>query len=332
MKKTRIAINGFGRIGRVVARIMENYPELELVAVNDLTDAATLGYLFKYDSIHGKFKGEVSSDESAIYINGKKITLLKEANPANLPWNELQVDIVFESTGRFTTKETAAQHITAGAKKVIITAPASGADIKSVVMGVNDNVLDGSEEVLSNASCTTNCAAPLVKVLEENFGIESGFISTIHAYTSDQRLHDSPHKDFRRARAAAESMIPTSTGAAKAIGLIFPHLKGKLGGNAVRVPVPDGSLTDMTVVLKKAATKDEINAAFKKASENELKGILEYNEDPIVSCDIIGNSHSSIYDAGITEVIGNMVKLVSWYDNEYGYSNRLVDLAIKISK
>lgn len=332
MKKTRIAINGFGRIGRVVARIMENNPELELVAVNDLTDAATLSYLFKYDSIHGKFNGEVSHDDSSIIINGNKIALLKEANPLNLPWKELNVDLVFESTGRFTTKDSAGQHITAGAKKVIITAPASGSDIKSVVMGVNEDILDGTEEVLSNASCTTNCAAPLVKVLEENFGIEAGFISTIHAYTSDQRLHDSPHKDFRRARAAAESMIPTSTGAAKAIGLIFPHLKGKLGGSAVRVPVPDGSLTDMTVVLKKAATKEEINAAFKKASENELKGILEYNEDPIVSCDIIGNPHSSIYDADITEVIGNMVKLVSWYDNEFGYSNRLVDLAIKISK
>jgi glyceraldehyde 3-phosphate dehydrogenase len=330
MKKIKVAINGFGRIGRMCFRIMQDYPEMEIVAFNDLTDAKTLAHLLKYDSIHGRFNGEVESGENFLKVNGKEIKIYAERDPANLPWKSLEIDVVIESTGLFLTREKASAHLSAGAKKVILSAPAKGADIKSVVLGVNDYILDGSEDIISNASCTTNCAAPMIKVLEEHFQIESAHILTVHSFTSDQRLHDAPHRDLRRARAASLSIIPTSTGAAKAITKIFPHLEGKMGGAGVRVPVPNGSLTDITCVLKNTATFEEINAAFKKASEQDLKGILEYTNDPIVSVDIVGNPHSCIFDPELTSVIGNMVKVVGWYDNEAGYSYRMVDLIKKI--
>ena len=325
----KVAINGFGRIGRHAFKFLINKPGVEVVAINDLTSNATLAHLLKYDSVHGKFPGTVESDENHLIINGKKIKALAERNPEALPWAELGVDVVLESTGFFTDAAKAAMHITAGAKKVVISAPATG-DCKTVVLGVNDNILDGTETVLSNASCTTNCLAPMVKVLDENFGIEHGFMTTVHAYTSDQNLQDSPHKDLRRARAAAYSIVPTSTGAAKAVGLVLPHLAGKLNGNAMRVPIPDGSVTDFTVTLKKPATAAEINAAMKAAAESSLKGILEYCTDPIVSIDIVGNEHSCIFDSDLTMVIGNTAKVVGWYDNETGYSSRVADLIARI--
>jgi glyceraldehyde 3-phosphate dehydrogenase len=325
----KVAINGFGRIGRHAFKFLIEKPGVEVVAINDLTDNATLAHLLKYDSVHGKFNGTVSHDDQHLIINGKQIKALAERDPKNLPWAEMGVDVVLESTGFFTDAAKANAHIEAGAKKVVISAPATG-DCKTVVLGVNDDIIDGTETILSNASCTTNCLAPMVKVLDEAFGLESGFMTTIHAYTSDQNLQDSPHKDLRRARAAAYSIVPTSTGAAKAVGLVLPHLKGKLNGNAMRVPIPDGSVTDFTVVLKKAATVEEINAAMKTASETSLKGILEYNTDPIVSIDIVGNKHSCIFDADLTQVIGNTAKVVGWYDNETGYSARVADLIAKI--
>ncbi len=325
----KVAINGFGRIGRHAFKFLIEKPGVEVVAINDLTDNATLAHLLKYDSVHGKFNGTVSHDDQHLIINGKQIKALAERDPKNLPWAAMGVDVVLESTGFFTDAAKANAHIEAGAKKVVISAPATG-DCKTVVLGVNDNIIDGSETILSNASCTTNCLAPMVKVLDEAFGLESGFMTTIHAYTSDQNLQDSPHKDLRRARAAAYSIVPTSTGAAKAVGLVLPHLKGKLNGNAMRVPIPDGSVTDFTVVLKKAATVEEINAAMKAASETSLKGILEYNTDPIVSIDIVGNKHSCIFDSDLTQVIGNTAKVVGWYDNETGYSARVADLIAKI--
>lgn len=325
----KVAINGFGRIGRHAFKFLIEKPGVEVVAINDLTDNATLAHLLKYDSVHGKFNGTVSHDDQHLIINGKKIKALAERDPKNLPWGEMGVDVVLESTGFFTDAAKANAHIEAGAKKVVISAPATG-DCKTVVLGVNDNILDGTETIMSNASCTTNCLAPMVKVLDEAFGVESGFMTTIHAYTSDQNLQDSPHKDLRRARAAAYSIVPTSTGAAKAVGLVLPHLKGKLNGNAMRVPIPDGSVTDFTVNLKTAATVEEINAAMKSASETSLKGILEYNTDPIVSIDIIGNRHSCIFDSDLTQVIGNTAKVVGWYDNETGYSARVADLIAKI--
>jgi glyceraldehyde 3-phosphate dehydrogenase len=325
----KVAINGFGRIGRHAFKFLINKPGVEVVAINDLTSNDTLAHLLKYDSVHGKFPGTVESDENHLIINGKKIKALAERNPEALPWAELGVDVVLESTGFFTDAAKAAMHLTAGAKKVVISAPATG-DCKTVVLGVNDGILDGSETVISNASCTTNCLAPMVKVLDETFGIEQGFMTTVHAYTSDQNLQDSPHKDLRRARAAAYSIVPTSTGAAKAVGLVMPHLAGKLNGNAMRVPIPDGSVTDFTVTLKKPATAAEINAAMKAAAEGPLKGILEYTEDPIVSIDIVGNDHSCIFDSGLTMVIGNTAKVVGWYDNETGYSSRVADLIARI--
>ena len=325
----KVAINGFGRIGRHAFKFLIEKPGVEVVAINDLTDNATLAHLLKYDSVHGKFNGTVSHDDQHLIINGKQIKALAERDPKNLPWAAMGVDVVLESTGFFTDAAKANAHIEAGAKKVVISAPATG-DCKTVVLGVNDNIIDGSETILSNASCTTNCLAPMVKVLDEAFGLESGFMTTIHAYTSDKNLQDSPHKDLRRARAAAYSIVPTSTGAAKAVGLVLPHLKGKLNGNAMRVPIPDGSVTDFTVVLKKAATVEEINAAMKAASETSLKGILEYNTDPIVSIDIVGNKHSCIFDSDLTQVIGNTAKVVGWYDNETGYSARVADLIAKI--
>ena len=330
MSKVRIAINGFGRIGRTAARAILQNDALELIAVNDLTDVATLAHLFKYDSVHGKFKGNIEVGENLIRINEKPVYLYSSKNPEDLPWNDLKIDVVIESTGMFLTKEAASKHISAGAKKVIISAPPKGEGVKVVVMGVNDKSLTGDETVLSNASCTTNCVAPLVKVLDELWGIENGYITTVHSYTSDQRLHDAPHSDMRRARAAAVSLIPTSTGAAEAIVKLFPHLEGKLNGYAIRVPVPDGSLTDFTCTLKRPVTKEEINAAFKNIAETEMKGILEYQNEPIVSIDIIDNTHSSIFDSLLTAVNGNTIKIVSWYDNEAGYSSRLADLAAKV--
>lgn len=330
MKKIKVAINGFGRIGRVTLRILLTRDNIEVVAINDLTDSKTLAHLLKYDSVHGKIDATVVAEEKAIIVNGKRIAVFAEKDPTNLPWKNLDIDVVIESTGFFLDKATAGKHITAGAKKVIVSAPPNSDEIKTVVLGINDEILKSDDVIISNASCTTNCAAPMIQVLDANWGLEDGYITTVHSYTGDQRLHDAPHKDLRRARAAALSIVPTSTGAAKAITKIFPHLTGKLGGCGMRVPVPDGSLTDITCVLTKPVTPAEINAAFKKASETYLKGILEYTEDPIVSIDIVGNPHSCIYDAEFTSVIGNMVKVIGWYDNEYGYSSRLADLIVKV--
>jgi len=331
MTKIKVAINGFGRIGRVTLRALLLRKNMEVVAINDITDSATLAHLFKYDSIHGKYKGTVSATTDSLTIDGHKIRITAQKDPATLPWKELGVDVVIESTGLFLDKASAEKHIAAGAKKVVISAPAKGTDIKTVVLGINDNSLTKNDTIVSNASCTTNCAAPMAKTIHENWGVEVGFMTTVHAYTSDQRLHDSPHKDMRRARAAALSMVPTSTGAAKAIAEVFPELKGKLTGDSIRVPVPDGSITDFTFIVKKATTVAEINAAFKKASEGALKGILEYSDEPLVSADIVGNTHSCVFDSGLTAVIGNLVKVSGWYDNETGYSNRLVDLIEKLS-
>lgn len=332
MSSIKVAINGFGRIGRVTFRHLVKNKNVSVVAINDLTDPKTLAHLLKYDSIHGKFNGTVSATSDSLVVNGNTIPVYKERDPEKLPWGTLGVDIVIESTGIFTDNQGAGKHLKAGAKRVIISAPATGDDIKTVVLGVNDNTLTGEEKILSNASCTTNCAAPMVKVLDENWGIEMGYLTTVHAYTGDQNLHDAPHKDLRRARAAANSIIPTTTGAAKAISLVLPHLKGKLDGSAIRVPVTDGSITDFTFILKKEATVAEINTAFKQAANTSLKGILEYTEDPIVSVDIIGNTHSCILDAGLTMSSGKMVKIVGWYDNESGYSSRLVDLIERLAK
>jgi glyceraldehyde 3-phosphate dehydrogenase len=326
----RIAINGFGRIGRLSFKYLLQNPQVEVVAINDLTDPQTLAHLLKYDSVHGRFGGEVRIEGDALMVNGRRIRICAEKDPAKLPWKEERVDVVIESTGRFTDEEKAGLHLQAGASKVIISAPATG-EMKTVVLGVNDQSLDGTERILSNASCTTNCLAPMVKVLDDAWGIESGFMTTIHAYTADQNLQDAPHKDLRRARAAACSIVPTSTGAAKAVGLVLPHLKGKLNGNAMRVPVPDGSVTDFTAILKKPATVEEINQAFASAAAGSMKGILEYQLDPIVSVDIIGNTHSCIFDAALTMVIGLTVKVVGWYDNEAGYSSRIADLAARVA-
>lgn len=326
----RIAINGFGRIGRITLRALLKKSDVEVVAINDLTDTKTLAHLFKYDSVHGKYQGTVTAGDKHIEIDGKTIYVYASKDPESLPWKDLKIDTVIESTGIFLTKEGAGKHITAGAKKVVLSAPPKGGDIKSVVLGVNENILDGTEQVISNASCTTNCAAPMVKVLDTLWGVENGFISTIHSYTADQRLQDAPHSDLRRARAAAYSLVPTSTGAAKAVVKIFPHLEGKLKGSAIRVPVPDGSLTELTVNLKREATKEEINAAYKAISQNELKGILKFEEDPIVSIDIISEPYSVLVDAALTDVVGKTVKVVGWYDNEAGYSNRLAELAAKV--
>jgi glyceraldehyde 3-phosphate dehydrogenase len=330
MKKIKVAINGFGRIGRVSFRIMLQRPDIEVVAINDLTDSKTLAHLLKYDSVHGIIDAAVAYTDDALVINGKEIKIFAEKDPANLPWKKLEVDVVIESTGHFLDKTTAGKHLSAGAKKVILSAPPKDNSIKTVVLGINDEILLKDDVIISNASCTTNCAAPMIKVLDDNWKITDGYITTVHSYTGDQRLHDAPHKDLRRARAAAMSIVPTSTGAAKAITKIFPHLDGKLGGCGMRVPVPDGSLTDITCVLAKHASVEEINAAFKKAAETSLKSILEYTEDPIVSVDIVGNPHSCIFDADFTSIVGNMVKVVGWYDNEYGYSSRLADLIVKI--
>jgi glyceraldehyde 3-phosphate dehydrogenase len=330
MSKIRVAINGFGRIGRISFRAILSKSNIEVVAINDLTNVNTLAHLLKYDSVHGRLPVAVNATENSIEAGGHNMRVFAEKDPANLPWKELNVDVVIESTGFFLDKESAGKHLTAGAKRVIISAPAKG-DVETVVLGVNDQILAKNEAILSNASCTTNCAAPMVKVLDDAFGVEAGLLTTIHAYTGDQRLVDAPHSDLRRSRSAALSIIPTSTGAAKAIALILPHLKGKLDGLAMRVPVPAGSMTDLTVKLKKEASVAEINAAFKKAANESMKGILEYTEDPIVSADIVGNPHSCIIDSGLTMVMGQTVKVVGWYDNETGYSNRIADLIEKMA-
>jgi glyceraldehyde 3-phosphate dehydrogenase len=325
-----IAINGFGRIGRTFLRTALER-NLNIVAVNDLTAPATLAHLFKYDSVHGGFKGQVSHDENHLIVNNRKIKVLAIAKPDELPWADLQIDLVIEATGKFANQAGASLHLSAGAKQVIISAPAADKEIPMVVMGVNDHIVDLKASILSNASCTTNNVAPMVKVLDDNWGIEDGYITTVHSMTGDQSLHDSPHKDLRRARAASSSIIPTSTGAAKAITHIFPHLAGKLGGAGIRVPVLNGSLTDFTCTLKKKTSIEEINAAFKKESEGSMISIVEYTTDPIVSVDIINNPHSCIFDAQLTSIVGDLVKVVGWYDNESGYANRLVDLVEKIT-
>jgi glyceraldehyde 3-phosphate dehydrogenase len=328
----RIAINGFGRIGRISLRTLLQKAGLEVVAINDLTDTATLAHLFKYDSVHRGFQGEVSAKPQELIINGKSIRVFAEKDPVNLPWKDFGIDLVIESTGHFTSREGANKHLIAGAKQVLISAPSADKDVPTVVLGVNDEQIDLSSPILSNASCTTNNVAPMVKVLDELAGVVDGSITTVHSMTGDQNLHDAPHKDLRRARAASASIIPTSTGAAKAITAIFPHLAGKLGGAGIRVPVLNGSLTDFTCTLKMPVSVAEINAAFKKAADNELKGILSYTEDPIVSVDILDNPHSCIFDARLTSVVGGLVKVVGWYDNESGYSNRLAELAQRISQ
>ncbi len=329
MKPIRVAINGFGRIGRTFCRIAQQKKAIEVVAINDLADSQTLAHLFKYDSIHRIYPGDVKAGDGSISIDGRNVKIFSEKSPENIPWKSLDIDVVIESTGHFLDKESAGKHIAAGAKKVIISAPAKD-NVKAVVLGINDSILSNGDTVVSNASCTTNCAAPMIKVLDENWGVEDAYISTIHSYTGDQRLHDAPHKDLRRARAAALSIIPTSTGAAKAITKIFPHLEGKIGGCGMRVPVPNGSLTDISCILKKDTTVKEINEAFKKSAQSILKGIVEYTEEPIVSIDIIGNPHSCIFDAEFTSVVGRMVKVIGWYDNEAGYSNRLAELIERI--
>ena len=330
MDKTRIAINGFGRIGRNLFRLLINHPEIEVVAINDIADNRTMSHLIKYDSIHGVLPFKCSFNDDSILVNGKSYLFFHEKNISNLNWKSLNIDFVIESSGKYKTFDEINQHILVGAKKVILSAPAEVDEIKTVVLGVNDFILDGTETIISNASCTTNNAAPMMKVIDELCGIEQAYITTIHSYTTDQSLHDQPHKDLRRARGASQSIVPTTTGAAKALTKVFPKLEGKIGGCGIRVPVPDGSLTDITFNVKRAVTIDEINAAFLKASQTNLKGILDYTEDPIVSVDIIGNTNSCLFDAQLTSVIDKMVKVVGWYDNEIGYSSRIIDLIIKI--
>ena len=326
----KVAINGFGRIGRLTFRNLLKNESIDVVAINDLTDSATLAHLLKFDSAHGKFPGEVYTEGEFLVVNGKKIKVLAERDPKLLPWKDFDIDVVLESTGRFVDSKGSGQHLEAGAKRVVISAPAKGGDIPTVVLGVNEDTLTGDERILSNASCTTNCLAPMAKVLHDSFKIEKGFITTIHAYTADQNLQDGPHKDLRRARAAAINIVPTTTGAAKAVGLVLPDLKGKLDGNAIRVPTITGSLTDLTCIVSKEVSIEEVNAAMKSASEGALRGILQYSEDPLVSTDIIGNPYSSIFDSQMTAVNGNMVKVLSWYDNEAGYSARTADLIARV--
>jgi glyceraldehyde 3-phosphate dehydrogenase len=339
MEKTRIAINGFGRIGRNLFRLLLNHPSIEVVAINDIADNKTMAHLIKYDSIHGILPYDVSFDDQSIIVDGKPYLFFHEREITNLKWSN--IDFVIECTGKYNTFSDINKHILAGAKKVILSAPYEVPDlsvseqegqIKTVVLGVNENILDGSEKIVSNASCTTNNAAPMIKVINELCGIEQAYITTVHSYTTDQSLHDQPHKDLRRARGASQSIVPTTTGAAKALTKIFPEMEGKIGGSGIRVPVPDGSLTDITCYVKKEVSIAEINTAFKKASQSSLKGILDYTEDPIVSVDIIGNKNSCLFDAQLTSVIGKMVKVVGWYDNEIGYSSRIIDLILLLKK
>ena len=337
MTRIKVAINGFGRIGRITFRKLIEDKNIEVIAINDLADSTILAHLLKYDSVHGRFPGTVMHNGDHLLVNGQRVAVLSEADPGRLPWKELGIDVVVESTGQFVTRQDAIRHVTeSGARKVIISAPTKteSEDVKYVVLGVNDHIIDKNDVIISNSSCTTNNVAPLIMILDENWGIERAFITTVHSYTKDQNLLDAPHKDLRRARAAATSIVPTTTGAAKAATRIFPHLSHNLGGAGIRVPVPDGSLTDLTCILKHCTTREEINQKFKEASEGRLKGILEYTEDPIVSVDIIGNTHSAVFDAGLTAVLGDknkLVKVVAWYDNEMGYATRLVELIEKFA-
>ncbi|MEE9227571.1 MAG: type I glyceraldehyde-3-phosphate dehydrogenase [Acidimicrobiia bacterium] len=331
----RVAINGFGRIGRAVFRIITERPDsgIEVVAINDLADDDVLAYLLKYDTVMGKFAGEVTTADGVMRAGKHVVQMLMEPDPGKLPWSDLEVDVVVEATGVFRTREAAAQHLDAGAKKVLLTVPAKGEVDATVVLGVNGEDLEDGDEVISNASCTTNCLAPVAKVINDAFGIKRGVMTTVHAYTNDQRLADVPHRDLRRSRAATENIIPTSTGAAKAVGLVLPELAGKLDGLAMRVPVPDGSIVDLVVEVDKEVTAEQVNAAIRKAAEGEMAGVLQYSEDPLVSSDIIGNPHSSIFDAAATQVMdGRFIKIVSWYDNEWGYSNRIVDLIEQLGR
>ncbi len=327
--KTRIAINGFGRIGRNLFRLLINHPSIEVVAINDIADKKTMAHLVKYDSIHGVLPFAVNHDEKGILVDGKHFLFFHEKKISNLDWKSLNIDFVVESTGKYKTFDELNSHITAGAKKVILSAPSEVDSIKTVVLGVNEGILDGGETIISNASCTTNNAAPMIKVINDLCGIEQAYITTIHSYTTDQSLHDQPHKDLRRARGASQSIVPTTTGAAKALTKIFPEFEGKIGGCGIRVPVPDGSLTDITFNVKRAVSIQEINEAFKIAAQTNLKGILDYTEDPIVSVDVIGNKNSCIFDSQLTSVIDKMVKVVGWYDNEIGYSSRIIDLILR---
>ncbi|WDF67225.1 type I glyceraldehyde-3-phosphate dehydrogenase [Sphingobacterium oryzagri] len=331
----KIAINGFGRIGRNTLRNIyrrQLQHEIAVIAINDLTDTATLAHLLKYDSVHGPLGLEVTFDDTHIYVDGAAIRVFKEKSPADLPWRALNIDVVVESTGMFTSRDKASLHLQAGAKQTIISAPSADKDVPTVVLGINDAEFDWQTPLFSNASCTTNNVAPLVKILDENWGINDGYITTVHSMTGDQNLHDAPHRDLRRARAASSSIIPTSTGAAKAITNVFTHLEGKLGGAGIRVPVLNGSLTDFTCTLRAQTTVEAINQKFKEAAETTLKDVLYYTEDPIVSVDIINNPYSCVFDAQLTSIVGGLVKVVGWYDNEFGYSNRMVDLLLKISK
>ncbi|WP_413999195.1 type I glyceraldehyde-3-phosphate dehydrogenase [Flavobacterium sp. W1B] len=331
-KKTRIAINGFGRIGRNVFRLLLNHPSIEVIAINDIADKKTMAHLLKYDSIHGVLPYAVSADEKGILVDGKQYLFFHEKNISNLDWKSIDIDYVIESTGKHKTFEELNAHIISGAKKVILSAPSEIETIKTVVLGVNESILDGTETIISNASCTTNNAAPMMKIINELCGIQQAYITTIHSFTTDQSLHDQPHKDLRRARGASQSIVPTTTGAAKALTKIFPELDRKIGGCGIRVPVPNGSLTDITFNVKRDVTINEINEAFKLAAQTNLKGILDYTEDPIVSVDIIGNRNSCVFDAQLTSVIDRMVKVVGWYDNEIGYSSRIIDLIMLTKK
>lgn len=334
MANINVGINGFGRIGRLVARSILAYhkDEINIVGVNDLTDTETLAYLFKRDSVHGTYNGEVSAEDDSITIDGMEIGVSSERDPANLKWDERGADIIVESTGLFRTKDDAAKHLEAGAEKVIISAPAKGdKDVKTIVLGVNGDEIDGSAQIYSNASCTTNCLAPMVKVLDEAFGVEKGFMTTTHAYTGSQNILDGPHKDLRRGRTAAQNLVPTTTGAAQAVGLVLPELDGKLDGSAIRVPVADGSLTDLTAIVEQDVTVEEVHDAFRNAANGPMKGVLQYSEEELVSTDILGNPHSCIYDSGFTKTDGKLVKVLAWYDNEAGYSARTADLITQIA-
>lgn len=326
-----VAINGFGRIGRRVFRLLHNHPSIKVVAINDLADAKTLSHLLKYDSIHGVFPSEISSTENTIVVNDKSVPLFNKKYPKDIDWSLVNPDFVIESTGKFKTSEDLEFHIKNGAKRVILSVPPTEDDIKTIVLGVNENSINGDEKIISNASCTTNNAAPMISVINDLCGIDQAYITTVHSYTTDQSLHDQPHRDLRRARAAGQSIVPTTTGAAKALTKIFPNLSDVIGGCGIRVPVANGSLTDITFNVKKTVTIKEVNEAFKNAANTKFKGVLEYTEDPIVSIDIVGNSHSCIFDAQMTSVIGNMVKIIGWYDNETGYSSRIIDIIINLS-
>lgn len=326
MSKTRIVINGFGRIGRTVFRLLINHPEIEVVAINDLADARTLAHLLKYDSIHGVLNHQIAYNKTGLLVNGKIVPVLNVPSIENIKWSVYKVDLVLESSGKFKTRQSLQHHLKNGAKKVILSVPPEDDSIKMVVLGVNEKSLTGDEDIISNASCTTNNAAPMIKVINELCGIEQAYITTVHSYTSDQSLHDQPHRDLRRARAAGQSIVPTTTGAAKALTKIFPELANVMGGCGIRVPVPDGSMTDITFNVKKETSIEQVNRAFLETSTTTLKGILSYTEDPIVSVDVIGNTHSCVFDAQMTSVIGKMVKIIGWYDNEMGYSHRIIDL------